>query len=376
MSYPDLRIAIAGCGKIADEHVQAIHRVPGSRIVALCDRELLMAKQLGERCGVSHCFSDLGEMLAAVSPDVVHITTPPQGHYLLASRCIESGSHVYLEKPFTITAQEAATVLKLAEICGRKITAGHNYQFTPEVLEMRHLVEQGFLGGKPVHLESHYSYDLGDLTYVAPLLGNRRHWVRQLPGQLLHNVISHGIARLAEFLDDDLAEITASGHQSPRLQDLAGEDVLDELRVVIRDKRGSTAFFCFSTQIQPGLSEFRIYGPRNSIVVDQVAGSVIRKEKRSYKSYLTFFIPPLLNAREHLWNAGRNLANFVGRKLYQDSGMTELISRFYQSIRLDAPPPIPHREILLTARIMDEIFSQIYLENRTQKNERTKCSVV
>ena len=42
-----LKIAIIGCGKIADQHVQAIHRIPDCDIVALCDRELLMAKQLG-----------------------------------------------------------------------------------------------------------------------------------------------------------------------------------------------------------------------------------------------------------------------------------------------------------------------------------------
>ena len=40
--------------------------------------------------------------------------------------------------------------------------------------------------------------------------------------------------------------------------------------------------------------------------------------------------------------------------------MKELIERFYHSIRSGGPPPIPYREIILTARIMDEIFAQIY----------------
>ena len=40
--------------------------------------------------------------------------------------------------------------------------------------------------------------------------------------------------------------------------------------------------------------------------------------------------------------------------------MKELIERFYNSIRSGGPPPIPYREIVLTARIMDEIFVQIY----------------
>ena len=357
-----LKIALIGCGKIADQHVQAIHRIPDCEIVALCDREPLMAKQLGERCGVAVCFSDAREMLRSVRPDVVHITTPPQSHYSLAAECLKAGSHVYVEKPFTITAGEAESLIQLADRRNLKITAGHNLQFTLEMLEMRRLVKQGFLGGNPVHLESHFSYDLGDTTYVSALLGNRDHWVRQLPGQLLHNVISHGIAKLAEFLDDELVEITVSAHQSEQLRSLKAEDVLDELRVLIRDRTGTTAFFCFSTQIKPGLNQLRIYGPAGSIVVDHISGSLIRNENRSYKSYLTYFIPPLRNSREHLRNARINITNFFRRRLYQDFGMKELIERFYNSIRLDDPLPIPYREILLTARIMDEIFAQIYPE--------------
>ncbi|PYK96298.1 MAG: gfo/Idh/MocA family oxidoreductase [Verrucomicrobia bacterium] len=356
-----LRIAIIGCGKVADQHVQAIHRIPDCKIVAGCDREPLMAKQLGERFGISACFSDLKEMLHVVSPDVVHITTPPRSHYSLARQCLESGIHVYLEKPFTITAGEAESLIQLAENCGLKITVGHNYQFTLEMLEMHRLVKEGFLGGRPVHLESYWSYDLGDLRYASAFLGSPNHWVRQLPGQLFHNIISHGIAKLAEFLDDELSEIVATATQSDLLRGLGAEEVLDELRVLIRDKCGITAFFCFSTQIK-GLNQLRIYGPANSMIADIITGSLIRRENRSYKSYLTYFIPPLKNASEHLRNTRRNIANFARRRLYQDFGMKELIERFYNSIRLGDPLPIPYREILLTARIMDEIFTQIYLE--------------
>jgi len=116
-----LRVAIVGCGKIADQHVLAIERVPDCRIVALCDQELLMAKQLGERFGVVACFSDLPEMLRAATPDVVHITTPPQSHFSLATKCLESGSHVYLEKPFTVTADEAEALMQKGSATGGMI---------------------------------------------------------------------------------------------------------------------------------------------------------------------------------------------------------------------------------------------------------------
>jgi predicted dehydrogenase len=316
-----LRIAIIGCGKVADQHVQAIHRIADCEIVALCDRELLMAKQLGERFGISGCFSDLDEMLQSTSPDVVHITTPPQSHYSLAKQCLESGSHVYLEKPFTITADQAESLIHLAEDQELRITVGHNYQFTLEMMEMRRLISEGYLGGRPIHLESYWSYDLGGSMYAGAFLGSHAHWLHGLPGQLFHNIISHGIAKVAEFLDDDVPLIVATAHRS---------------------------------------SQLRVYGPRNSLTVDILTGTLVRNPGKSYKSYLTYFIPPLRFAREYLRNERVNITNFLCRRLYQDFGMTELIRRFYDSIRLSTPVPIPYREILLTARIIDEIFAQIY----------------
>jgi predicted dehydrogenase len=319
-----------------------------------------MAEQVAERFAIPQSFSDVDELLRVSSPNIVHITTPPQSHFSLAKQCLEFGSHVYLEKPFTITADQAQSLIELADRRNLKITAGHNLQFTLEMLEMRELVKRGFLGGKPTHIESHFSYSLEDPTYVGAVLGNPTHWVRQLPGQLLHNLLSHGIAKLAEFLSDDPVEIVAVAGQSPRLQTLGGGEILDELRVLICDKTGTTAFFCFSTQIKPALNELRICGPANSIVVDHMSGSLIRSVNRSYKSFLTYFIPPLRSAFEHFRNAKLNLADFVRQRLYQDFGMKELIERFYKSIRTGGEPPIPYREIILTARIMDEIFAQIY----------------
>jgi predicted dehydrogenase len=341
--------------------------------VSLCDQELLMAKQLGERFDISACFSDLTEMLRETSPDVVHITTPPQSHFSLARQCLKAGSNVYLEKPFTLTADDANSLIELAKSCDLRITAGHNYQFTLEMLEMRRLVEQGFLGGRPIHLESFWSYNLGDSLYAGSFLGSRTHWLRQLPGQLFHNIISHGIAKLAEFLDDELSEIVATADQSEQLRRLPAEDILDELRVLIRDKKGTTALFCFSTQIK-GLNQLRIYGPSGSLVADIITGSLIRQKAGAYKSYVTYFVPQVKNAWEHFRNLGLNITNFVRRRLYQDFGMKELIERFYHSIRQKSEPPIPYREIILTARIMDEIFAQIYAAPSQRSEIRSENS--
>ena len=78
-------------------------------------------------------------MLRATKPQVVHITTPPQSHFPLAKQCLAAGCHVYIEKPFTVSAEEAQTLIEHANHAGMQLTAGHNYQFTLEMLEMRTL---------------------------------------------------------------------------------------------------------------------------------------------------------------------------------------------------------------------------------------------
>jgi hypothetical protein len=62
----------------------------------------------------------------------------------------------------------------------------------------------------------------------------------------------------------------------------------------------------------------------------------------------------------------RNVWDFLTQRLHQDAGMKELIERFYKSVLLSEPVPIPYREILLTARIMDEIFARIFSDDNSE----------
>jgi len=359
MSVSQLKVAIIGCGKIADQHALAIRRTGRAALVAACDSELLMAGQLAERFQIAASYDNVDRMLQECRPDVVHITTPPAPHHKLGSICLRAGCHVYIEKPFTVDTAEAVALAELASRHDRLMTAGHNLQFTPEAVAMRRMVADGYLGGRPVHLERYFGYSLDDQSYLRPVLANPEHWVRKLPGRLFHNIISHGIASLAEFLDEDIVSLQATSHQSDRMRALQCPDLHDELRVSLRDRHGTTAFFCFTTQAKPGLNELRVLGPRNSLLVDFSSGSLIRLSGASAKSYLTFVTPPRRLAREYAANARRNLAQILGRKLFQDAGMRELTEQFYSAIANRGPAPLPLREILLTASIMDRIFESL-----------------
>jgi predicted dehydrogenase len=353
-----LKIAIVGCGKIADSHVSQIRRIHGCEIVGVQDTEELMAKQLAERFQIGRHFDNLNSLLRDAQPDVVHITTPPQSHHEIGRKCLEAGCHVYIEKPFTVDTAQAEDLVVLAGEVRRKLTVGHDEQFSDVARRMRKIVSSGFLGGPPVHIESTWCYDLGDGSYTKALLGDKRHWARTLPGGLLHNTISHGISKIAEYLPGDDALVIAEGFVSPLLKRLGEDKIVDELRVILRGQHGTTAYFTFSSQMRPTLHELRIYGPVNGITFDEDEQILIRLRGTRYKSYAEKFIPPMAFARQHLANLQHNVGLFLKRDFHMNSGKKHLIQAFYDSIIKNFPVPIPYREILLTSKIMDKIFEQ------------------
>src|SRR4051794_30140093 len=115
-----LNVAVVGCGKIADAHVEEVQKLTDARVAAVCDLEPLMAEQLAVRYGVPRWFGDVDEMLASVPLDVIHITTPPQSHTPVGIKAIDAGCHVFVEKPLSIDAAGGRKLIDYAVAKGRK----------------------------------------------------------------------------------------------------------------------------------------------------------------------------------------------------------------------------------------------------------------
>lgn len=354
-----IRVAIIGCGMIADQHADQLRYLPGCELVAACDTDELMARQLADRFHIPAVFTDATEMLHTVGVEAVHITTPAQSHFPLARLCLEAGCHVYVEKPFTINAGEADELLHIAQIQGLRLTVGHNLQFSPEALRLRRLVRDGFLGGPPLHVESIQCFSHDEPTYGKAVVSDPNHWVRRLPGSLLHNLISHGIAKIAEFLDGDSPELLSISFSSPYLVQNSHGDIVDEVRAVLRDDKGTTAFFLFTTQFGAASSELRLFGKAGNLVLDNDYRTVLRIRPTRHKSYLRYFLAPLVHAQEQARNTLVSMRQFARKEFQMDFGMRKLMELFYQAIREGDADPIPPDEIRRTARIMDTIFQQM-----------------
>jgi predicted dehydrogenase len=268
---------------------------------------------------------------------------------------LDGGCHVYIEKPFTLHADEAEELINRATKKNLVLTAGHNAQFTHAARRMRRLINEGFLGGPPVHMESIWCYDLGDPSYARAILGDKQHWLRKIPGKLLQNNISHGIAHIAELLPGKSTQVIGRGFVSPLLRSIAENDIVDELRVIITDQ-DRTAYFTFSSRMRPSQREFRVFGPKNGLVLDEDRQTLIKLSGSRYKSYAENFVPPLNLAKQYIGNWAHNMRLFLRNDFHPDASKKYLFESFYRSITTGTPPPIAYREILLTTRIMDKIF--------------------
>jgi hypothetical protein len=167
--------------------------------------------------------------------------------------------------------------------------------------------------------------------------------------------------------------VIAHGFVSSLLQQINELEIVDELRVIIRDEKGATAYFTFSSQMKPQLHLLRLYGPKNGLEVDQDHDELIKLRGQKYKSYADKFIPPLQFAKQHIGNWMTNVGLFLSRDFQGDAGIKYLTESFYNSIRNNTPVPIPYREILLTARIMDAIFEQLNAAN-VQRNSPVRTA--
>jgi predicted dehydrogenase len=346
-----LRVALVGCGKVADQHVGEIHKLDNASVVAVCDRELLMAEQLAVRCGIANYYSDFDRMLEETKPDVVHVTTPPQSHVALATRALDFGCHVLVEKPLALDGASAQRFIDHVIRSGRKMTVGYTYYFDPVCRRMREMLREGFVG-EVVHVESVLGYDLSG-PFGEPILADGDHWVRQLPGQLFHNVIDHLVNKITEFVIDDRPTILA--HALPRIS--AG-DFPDELRIMILGENVS-GYATFSSHARPLAHFLTVFGTRNTLHMDLVSGCMTSSSKPALPGAVGRLSCAFGQARQYFFQGARNVARFARSEYQYFAGLNFLFSAFYNSIIHDAPVPIPYSEILRVSACMDEIFDQL-----------------
>ena len=141
-----LQVAIIGVGFIGRQHIEAIRRIPGTEVVAVCEHNMELAKQNAQQFGIAHSFDDVATMLQTLELDVVHNCTPSNMHYALNKQIISAGVHVFCEKPLTLTSDESAELVALAKTKQVKAAVNFNYRHNAMVEEIKERIGDGSIG--------------------------------------------------------------------------------------------------------------------------------------------------------------------------------------------------------------------------------------
>ncbi len=350
-----LRVAVVGCGKAGENHVREIRHLPTVRLVAVCDVEPLMAEQLALRYEVQRAYGDVEQMLTQERPDVLHVATPPQSHLPIAMLALSEKVHVVVEKPFTLDYPSAESLVRHAVYSRRQLTIGHGYQFDPIALAMRRMIAQGVLG-EPVHVESFLGYSL-DGQFGTPVFADAGHWVHELPGKLVHNVIDHLLNKVTEFVQGERATVYAHALQR-RVVENPAFAMPDEVRIAIADEQVS-AYATFSAHARPIGHHLTVYGTRNTLRLDFVAGTVTLHSASSLPGALGRIASSVDQSLQHLSATAVSVARLLRGEFQYMTGLRNLFARFYACVRENAPPPIAYRDILRMSALTDRVFAQI-----------------
>jgi predicted dehydrogenase len=347
-----LRICLVGCGKAAENHASQIQQIRDAKLVAVCDREPLMAEQLAKRYALPNTYTDYPEMLERERPDVVHIATPPQSHLDLATIAFEHDSHVLVEKPATCSHFETERLLARAESSKRKLTVGWGYYFDPIARDMRKMIQAGNIG-EVVYLNSHLGYDLAG-PFGKSVLSDSDHWVRGLPAKLIHNVADHIFNKIAEFLPGEgpvIETMIWSGDSR-----LAQENIPTEMRVLIKEGL-ITATAVFSSSMRPVLHRFQVFGTKGSLSLDFTSGILCADGTPPIPGVIGNLLIGYEDAWRRLSNANKNVIRLPKGEFGHFSGLQFLMRAFYHAIRLDCPPPITYDQILKVSKLIDQALS-------------------
>jgi predicted dehydrogenase len=354
-SLSKLRVGIVGCGKIADAHVEQVRATGMAEVVAVCDRELLMARQLALRFDVATTYDDLAAMLACEHLDVLHIATPPDSHLALARQAFAAGTHVFLEKPFALTAFQTREIHELARAAGRRVTVNYLYCFERPFLELMQRVRAGSLGDI-IHIDTAFGYDLsGD--YGLAVLADPNHWVHRLPGKLFHNVLDHVLCKVAPLLPDQPLSATCHAFRMrPAVGNSTVDDLPDELRFTL-SCGNVTVSACISSHARPVTHTLRVLGSRDSVLLDFGARTITQLARQRYPASVGRLFPAVDQAGAFARQALTNVIGFWRYEYHFFQGMRRLLSAFYESIRSGGADALNERDVLVTCQAIDTVIA-------------------
>lgn len=189
METSKLRTAVIGVGYLGKFHADKYAMLDNSELVAVVDADISTAREIADKHGVQ-ALTDYHELLGKV--DAVSIATPTITHHPIARDFLEHNCHVLIEKPITVTVDEADDLIELALSHERVLQVGHLERFNAALVDLGDTLET------PTFIESHR---------LAPFNP------RATDVNVILDLMIHDIDIILDIVKSDIKEMRASGTQ-------------------------------------------------------------------------------------------------------------------------------------------------------------------
>jgi predicted dehydrogenase len=334
--------AVIGCGRIGSEHAAAVRALGHGGGLSFCDPDLTAARRLAALSGGGAAYTDVDACLHQERPAVVHVCTPPATHATLATRALESGAAVLVEKPLALSAAEVAPIARALRDRPGALCIDHNFLFEPCMVTARRWTSAGRIG-RLLAVEVFYGVE-------TPGDGGPGAWASTLPGGRFTDLLPHAVYLARHFLGD-VQRVAAC--------DADGAAGRSELGVTLACA-GGLAALRVSLAASPWELGVVLRGDGGTIRVDLARQrAVLAHAPRGRGRRAT-------QVRVAVSTAAQTAAGTVGRvtgkltgRLRGYPGLRALVAGFHRAVRDGLPPPVPFEDGLAVVCTLDAIHAAL-----------------
>jgi predicted dehydrogenase len=198
-----VRVGVIGYGYWGPNIVRNFQSLEKCEVVAVCDKNPAALDRAASAYPGLYLTNQSSEVLASPGVDAVAVITPVWTHFDLAKTALRNGKHVFVEKPFTSTSEEAEELIEFADRSNLTIMVDHTFLFTGAVRKIRELVDGGALG--PLYYFDSTRVNLGlfqhDVSVVWDLAPHDLSVMDYIIGEKPEAVVATGANHLNSLAD-------------------------------------------------------------------------------------------------------------------------------------------------------------------------------
>jgi predicted dehydrogenase len=246
VSARNIGVGVIGAGFVANLHLAALGKLPGVRVVGLADADAGRAQAAARGIPDARWTSSVDELLGWPEVDGCIVCTPNHTHASIGLAVARAGKHLLMEKPLTLTLEEADALVSAFARRGLVLMGAHTHRFHDYGQVVKRTIESGEIG-RAVYVR------------IAALGGwiwpDWRAWVldpKKSGGHVFHNGI-HLLDLATWWVADEPLSVYVQG----RKETSADLDIYDYLSMVIRYRGGCTAVCEISRANRPRTFVYR-----------------------------------------------------------------------------------------------------------------------